>query len=49
VNLKTLGDGMIMYKSLSMRRNNVTNVYITIGVMKTFRNTKKPAETQKKM
>jgi hypothetical protein len=26
VNLKTLGGGMPMYKRLSMRRNNVTNV-----------------------
>jgi hypothetical protein len=30
-----------MYKRLSMRRKNVTNVYITTEVMKTYRNTKK--------
>jgi phage portal protein BeeE len=29
VNLKTLSDGMMMYKKLSMRRKNVTNIYIT--------------------
>jgi hypothetical protein len=36
------------YKRLSMRKNNVTNVYITTRVMKTYRSTKKLEETQKK-
>jgi hypothetical protein len=49
VNLKTLGDGMMMYKRLLMRKKNVTNVYITIGVMKTYKSTKKLAETQRKL
>jgi hypothetical protein len=49
VNLKTLGGEMIMYKRLSMRRKNVTNVYITTGVMKTYRSTKKLEETQRKL
>jgi hypothetical protein len=49
VNLKTLGGEIMMYKRLSMRRKNVTNVYITTGVMKTYRNTKKVEETQKKL
>jgi hypothetical protein len=31
-----------------MRRKNVTNVYITIGVMKTYRSTKKLEENTKK-
>jgi hypothetical protein len=49
VNLKTLSGEMIMYKRLSMRRKNVTNVYITTGVMKTYRSTKKLEETQRKL
>jgi hypothetical protein len=49
VNLKTLGDEMMMYKRLSMRRKNVTNVYITTEVMKTYRSTKKLEETQRKL
>jgi hypothetical protein len=49
VNLKILGGGMIMYKRLSMRRKNVTNVYITTGVMKTYRSTKKLEEMQRKL
>jgi hypothetical protein len=49
VNLKTLDGGMMMYKRLSMRRKNITNVYITIGVMKTYRSTKKLKETQRKL
>jgi hypothetical protein len=49
VNLKTLSGGMMMYKMLSMRRKNVTNVYITTEVMKTYRSTKKLEETQKKL
>jgi hypothetical protein len=49
VNLKTLGGGMMMYKRLSMRRKNVTNVYITTGMTKTYRNTKKLEKTQRKM
>jgi hypothetical protein len=49
VNLKTLGGGMIMYKRLSMKRNNVTNIYITTGVMKTYRIIKKLEETQRKL
>jgi hypothetical protein len=49
VNLNTLGGGMMMYKRLSMRRKNVTNVYITTGVMKTYRSTKKLKEMQKKL
>jgi hypothetical protein len=49
VNLKILGGGMMMYKRLSMRRNNVTNVYITTGVMKIYTSTKKLEETQRKL
>jgi hypothetical protein len=49
VNLKTLDGGMMKYKMLSMRRKNVTNVYITIRVMKTYRSTKKLEETQRKL
>jgi hypothetical protein len=49
VKLKTLGDGMMKYKRLSMRRKNVTNVYITTRMMKTYRSTKKLEETQKKL
>jgi hypothetical protein len=45
VNLKTICGGMMKYKRLSMRRKNVTNVYITIRVMKTYRSTKKLEET----
>jgi hypothetical protein len=41
VNLKTLGGGMMMYKRLSIRRKNVTNVYIITGMMKTYRSIKK--------
>jgi hypothetical protein len=48
VNLKTLDGGMMMYKRLSMRRKNVTNVYITTRVMKTYRNTKKLEKNAKK-
>jgi hypothetical protein len=48
VNLETLGGGMMKYKKPSMRRKNVTNVYITTRVMKTYRSTKKLEETQKK-
>jgi hypothetical protein len=49
VNLKILDGGMMMYKRLSMRKKNVTNVYITTGVMKTYRSTKKLEETQRKL
>jgi hypothetical protein len=49
VNLKTLGGGMMMYKRRSVRRKNATNVYITTGVMKTYKNTKNPEETQRKL
>jgi hypothetical protein len=49
VNLKTLGGEMMKYKILSMRRKNVTNVYITTKVMKTYRSTKKLEETQRKL
>jgi hypothetical protein len=49
VNLKTLGGGMMKYKRLSIRRKNVTNIYITTRVMKTYRSTKKLEETQKKV
>jgi hypothetical protein len=38
-------DGMMIYKRLSMRKKIVTNVYITTGVMKTYRSTKKLEET----
>jgi hypothetical protein len=48
VNLKTLDGGMMMYKRLSMRRKNVTNVYITTGVLKTYRSTKKTRRNAKK-
>jgi hypothetical protein len=41
VNLKTFDGGMMTYKRRSMRRKNATNVYITTGVMKTYRSTKK--------
>jgi hypothetical protein len=47
VNLKTLGGGMMKYKMLSMRKKNVTNVYITTRVMKIYKSTKKLEETQK--
>jgi hypothetical protein len=49
MNLKTLGGGMMKYKRLSMRRKNVTNVYIITRVMKTYKNTKKLEETQRKL
>jgi hypothetical protein len=49
MNLKTLGGGMMMYKRLPMRRKNVTNVYITTRVMKTYKSTKKLEETQRKL
>jgi hypothetical protein len=49
VNLKTLGGEIMMYKRRSMRRKNTTNVYITTGVMKTYRSIKKPEETQRKL
>jgi hypothetical protein len=49
VNLKTLGGGMMMYKRRSVRRKNVTKVYITTRVMKTYRNTKKLEKTQRKL
>jgi hypothetical protein len=49
VNLKTFGGGMMKYKRLSMKRKNVTNVYITTRVMKTYRSTKKLEETQRKL
>jgi hypothetical protein len=49
VNLKILSGGMMMYKRLSMRRKNVTNVYIITGVMKTYKSTKKLEETQIKL
>jgi hypothetical protein len=37
-----------MYKRRSVRKNNATNVYITTRVMKKYRSTKNPEETQKK-
>jgi hypothetical protein len=49
VNIKTLGGGMIMYKRISMRKKNVINIYITTGVMKTYRSTKKLEEMQRKL
>jgi hypothetical protein len=49
VNLKALSGGMMMYKNLSMKKMNVTNVYITTGVMKTYRSTKKLEEMQRKL
>jgi hypothetical protein len=49
VNLKTFSGGMMKYKRLSMKRKNVTNVYITTRVMKTYRSTKKLEETQRKL
>jgi hypothetical protein len=48
MNLKILGGGMMMYKRWSVRRKNTTNIYITTGVMKTYRSTKKSEETHKK-
>jgi isocitrate dehydrogenase kinase/phosphatase len=49
VDLKTLDGGMMMYKRRLMRRKNTTNVYITIGVMKMYKNTKKSEETQRNL
>jgi hypothetical protein len=49
MNLKTLDGGMMKYKRLSMRRKNVTNIYITTRVMKTYRSRKKLEETQTKL
>jgi hypothetical protein len=49
MNLKTLGGEMMMYKRLSIRKKNVTNVYIITRVMKTYRIIKKLEETQKKL
>jgi hypothetical protein len=49
VNLKILGGEMMIYKRRSVRRNNATNVYITAGVMKTYRGIKKLEETQSKL
>jgi hypothetical protein len=49
VNLKTLSGGMMKYKRLSMRRKNVTNIYITTRVMKIYRSTKKLEETQRNL
>jgi hypothetical protein len=49
VNLKILDGGMMMYKRLSMRRKNVINVYITTGVMKTYRSIKNLEEMQRKL
>jgi hypothetical protein len=40
---------MIMYKRRSVRRNNATNIYITTWVMKTYRNTEKLEEIQRKL
>jgi hypothetical protein len=45
---KTLGGGIMMYKRRSVRRKNATNIYITTGVMKIYRSTKKLEETQRK-
>jgi hypothetical protein len=44
-----LGDGIRMYKRQSMRKKNATNGYITIGVMKICRSTKKPKEMRRKL
>jgi hypothetical protein len=49
IKLKTLGGGIMMYKRRSMRRKNAINVYITTRVMKTYKSTKKPEETQRKL
>jgi hypothetical protein len=49
VNLKTLSDGMMMYKRQSVKRKNATNVYNTTRVMKTYRSTKKLEETQRNL
>jgi hypothetical protein len=49
VNLKTLDGGMMMYKRLLMRRNNITYIYITTRVMKIYRSTKKLEETQRNL
>jgi hypothetical protein len=49
VNLKILDGGMMIYKRLSMRRKNVTNIYITTGVMKLYRSINKLEETQRKL
>jgi hypothetical protein len=48
VNLKTFGGGMMMYKRLSMRRKNVTNVYITTGVIKNIQKYKETSRNAKK-
>jgi hypothetical protein len=49
VNLKTLSGEMMMYKRRSVGRKNIINVYIAIRVMKTYKNTKKLEETQRKL
>jgi hypothetical protein len=49
VNINTLGSGIMKYKKLSMRRNNIINIYITTRVMKTYRSTKKLEEMQRKL
>jgi hypothetical protein len=49
VSLKILDSGMMMYKRLSIRRKNVTNVYIITGVRKTYRSTMKLEEMQRKL
>jgi hypothetical protein len=49
MNLKSLGSRIMMYKRRSGRKKNVTNVYTTRGVMKTYRNTKKLEKTQRKL
>jgi hypothetical protein len=47
MNLKTLCDGMMMYKRRLVRKNDATKVYIITGVMKTYRSTKKLKKIQK--
>jgi hypothetical protein len=49
MNLETLVDGIMMYKRRSVRRNNATNVYITIKEIKTYKIRKKLEEIQRKL
>jgi hypothetical protein len=49
MNLETLVDEMMMYKRRSVRKNNATNVYITVKEIKTYKIRKKLEQTQRKL
>jgi hypothetical protein len=49
MNLETLVDEMMMYKRRSVRRNNATNVYITVKEIKTYKIRKNLEQTQRKL